>query len=284
MRAHIKPRDAVLHPLTCGFPHVALLINVEREARHKGSRPVLGEDSMAGFAFPVTRAAGIVRIDLGRPEEGNSLTRGMMRDLAEEIRKAGADPANHVVVIEGRGAHFCKGRDGRGESTEGLRPHEVREQMMGAVLGVYAAIGACPIPVVSLVHASAIGFGAALASGCDMTLTTDQTTFAFSEVKHGIPPTLAMAAVMKKVPQKALYWLIFSGDNVSAAEGVPMGLVSKIYPAASFKADTDAFLAELASRPRLVLETIKKFMTHAQDMSAAQQSEYAGTLLALVRS
>ena len=43
-------------------------------------------------------------------------------------------------------------------------------------------------------------------------------------------------------------------------------------------------LAELASRPRLVLETIKKFTTHAQDMSAAQQSEYAGTLLALVRA
>ncbi|NDG50366.1 MAG: hypothetical protein EBY30_15335, partial [Rhodospirillales bacterium] len=34
----------------------------------------------------------------------------------------------------------------------------MREQMMGAVLGVYAAIGACPIPVVSLVHAPAIGF------------------------------------------------------------------------------------------------------------------------------
>ena len=34
--------------------------------------------------------------------------------------------------------------------------------MMGAVLGVYAAIQACPVPVVSLVHAPAIGFGAAL--------------------------------------------------------------------------------------------------------------------------
>jgi len=43
-------------------------------------------------------------------------------------------------------------------------------------------------------------------------------------------------------------------------------------------------LAALASRPRLVLERIKKFTTHAQDMSAAQQSEYAGTLLALVRA
>ncbi len=239
---------------------------------------------MAGFAFPVTHADGIVRIDLGRPDEGNSLTRGMMRDLADEIRKAGADPQTRVVVLEGRGAHFCKGRDGRGESTEGLRPHEVREQMMGAVLGVYAAIGACPVPVVSLVHAQAIGFGAALAGGCDITLLSDAAKLAFSEVKHGIPPTLAMAAVMKKVPQKALYWLIFSGDDVTPSEALTMGLASKVYASDAFKAQTDAFLAEMATRPRLVLETIKKFMTHAQDMSAAQQSEYAGTLLALVRS
>ena len=79
-------------------------------------------------------------------------------------------------------------------------------------------------------------------------------------------------------------WLIFSGADVTAAEGVAIGLVSKVVPADTFAQDTDAFLAELASRPRLVLETIKKFTTHAQDMSAAQQSEYAGTLLALVRA
>ena len=239
---------------------------------------------MADFDFPIHSAGGVVRIDLGRPEEGNTLTRGMMRDIAETIRKVSADPDTRVVVIEGRGSHFCKGRDGRGESTAGLAPHQVREQMMGAVLGVYAAINASPVPVVSLVHGPAIGFGAALAGGCDITLAANNTSFAFSEIKHGIPPTLAMAAVMKKVPQKALAWLIFSGGEVSASEGVTWGLVSKTFEPASFAKETEAFLTELASRPRLVLETIKKFMLTAQDMSAAQQSEYAGTLLALVRS
>ncbi len=106
---------------------------------------------MAEFQYPVTSANGVTRIDLGRPEEGNSITRGMMRDLAETIRLVAADPQTKVIVIEGKGAFFCKGRDGRGESTEGLRPHEVREQMMGAVLGVYAAIQASPVPVVSCV-------------------------------------------------------------------------------------------------------------------------------------
>ncbi len=239
---------------------------------------------MADFEFPESRKDGLVRIDLGRPEEGNTLTRGMMRDLAEKIRTCASDPEARVIVIEGRGAHFCRGRDGRGESTAGLAPHQVREQMMGAVLGVYAAINASPIPVVSLVHAPAVGFGAALGGGCDITLATQDTTFAFSEIKHGIPPTLAMAAVMKKVPQKALMWLILSGREVSAQEGVALGLVSQTFTSATFAGETETFLNELASRPRLILETIKKFMLTAQDMSAAQQSEYAGTLLALVRA
>jgi enoyl-CoA hydratase/carnithine racemase len=248
-------------------------------------RPWLEKDgSVANFDFPVSRKDGVVRIDLGRPDEGNTLTRAMMRDLAQTIRNCASDPDARVIVIEGRGAHFCRGRDGRGETTAGLAPHEVREQMMGAVLGVYAAINASPIPVVSLVHAPAIGFGAALAGGCDITLAVEDTTFAFGEIKHGIPPTLAMAAVMKKVPQKALAWLIFSGSDVAAKDGIVIGLVSKTFVQSEFAGETEKFLSELASRPRLILETIKKFMLTAQDMSAAQQSEYAGTLLALVRS
>jgi enoyl-CoA hydratase/carnithine racemase len=239
---------------------------------------------MAEFDFPISRDGGITRIDLGRPDEGNAQTRGMMRALAETIRVEAAKPEARVLVLTARGAHFCRGRDGKGETTEGLKPHEVRVQMMGAVLGVYEAINASPIPVVARVHAPAIGFGAALGGGCDITIASDASKFSFSEIKHGIPPTLAMAAVMKKVNQKALAWLIFSGGDVTPQEGVTYGLVSKVFPAADFERETDAFLEELASRPRLVLETIKKFLLGAQDMSAAMQSEYAGTLLALVRS
>ncbi|MDB5531910.1 MAG: hypothetical protein JWO28_225, partial [Hyphomicrobiales bacterium] len=53
---------------------------------------------------------------------------------------------------------------------------------------------------------------------------------------------------------------------------------------ATFARDTDAFLTELATRPRIVLETVKKFQQNAGDLSSAMASEYAGALLALVRS
>jgi enoyl-CoA hydratase/carnithine racemase len=239
---------------------------------------------MSDFKFPVQRKGAVARIDLGRPDEGNALTRDMMRSLSQLIRVQAADPAVSVVVLEAQGSHFCRGRDGRGESSAGLSPYEVRVQMMGAVLGVYEAINAAPIPVVAAVQGSAIGFGAALAGACDITIASRDAKFSFTEIKHGIPPTLAIAAVEKKMPNKALAYLIYSAAEISADEAVTFGLVSRTVPAAEVGTQVEVLTTELASRPRLVLETIKKFMANAQEMTQSQSAEYAGVLLALVRS
>ena len=84
-----------------------------------------------------------------------------------------------MVAIGGRGAQFCRGRDGKGESRAGMTPYDVRVKMMGAVLDSYQAIWDVPVPVVALVHGDALGFGAALAVGCDITLAASNARFAF---------------------------------------------------------------------------------------------------------
>lgn len=238
---------------------------------------------MDNHQYIVTKAGGIARIDINRPDEGNIISRPMMVSLAGHIAELGRDQSLKVVVIEARGEFFCKGRDGKGESREGMTPHDVRVQQMGAVLGVYEAISACPIPVVTLVQGPAVGFGSAIAGGADITLSSDAARFSFPEIKHGIPPTLAMSAVIRKIPAKTLSYLIYSGAEISAAEAVTFGLASRVFPAATFAADTATFLKELASRPRVNLETIKLYQKHASEVPSATAFEYAGTLLALVR-
>jgi enoyl-CoA hydratase len=208
----------------------------------------------------------------------------MMVQLAGVIRDLGARADTRVIVLQARGSEFCRGRDGRGESNQGLSPHDIRVKAMGAVLGVYDAIQAVPIPVVALVQGPAVGFGAALAGASDITLASDAARFSFTEIKHGIPPTMAMAAVLRNVPAKALTYLIYSAQEVSASEAVAFGLASRVLPRAGFEKEAEAFVSELAGRPRLVLETIKKFQQHATGLPAPMVSEYAGTLLALVRS
>jgi enoyl-CoA hydratase/carnithine racemase len=238
---------------------------------------------MSDFEFKVRRDGAIAHVDLNRPDEGNAMTRGMMVQLAATLAEIGADTSVHVVALEARGAQFCRGRDGKGESRTGMTPYEVRVKMMGAVLGSYQAIIDVPVPVVALVHADALGFGAALAVACDVTLAAANAGFAFPEIEHDIPPTMAMCAALGKVNAKALSWLIYSAEKISAERAAAVGLASKVLPQASFAADAETFLKTLASRPRLVLETIKRYQAKAEHLTPDMASEYAGTLLALVR-
>jgi enoyl-CoA hydratase len=236
------------------------------------------------FAFPVRLMGGVARIDLGRPGEGNMPTRSMIADLGALISRTGADPEVRVVVLEGRGASFCRGRDGRGESAAGLSPLDMRRKLYAPVLDAYAAINDCPVPVVALVHGDAIGFGAALATACDVTLASDSARFSFPEIEHDIPPTLAISGVMSKVPQKALTYLVYSAESVSATEAASLGIASAVFPASEFAARSEAFVMKLAGRPRIVLETIKRYQTKAPGMTQDMAAEYAGIIMALART
>ncbi|WP_210496683.1 enoyl-CoA hydratase/isomerase family protein [Microvirga antarctica] len=234
--------------------------------------------------FCLRQSEGVARIDLGRPEEGNALTRQMMVQLADQIGALSDDSSVHVIAIEGKGPMFCRGRDGRGESAGDMTAYDMRTKLFQPVLDTYAAIAAATVPVVALVHGPAIGFGAALASACDVTLAAETATFAFPEIAHGIPPTLAMSGVFGKISPKALSYLIYSGRTVDAREAVAIGIASQRFPDETFEASSDAFLADLAAKSRPILETIKRFDTAAKDLGPALRGDYAGTLMALMRT
>ncbi|VCU68632.1 2,3-dehydroadipyl-CoA hydratase [Pigmentiphaga humi] len=239
---------------------------------------------MSEFDFQITREGAVARLDLNRPGEGNALTRAMMRRLAAAIRELGSDETIHVIVVEGRGPQFCTGRDGKGEDRSGMTPYDVRVHMMGAVLDAYQAVADAQVPVVALVHGDALGFGAALAAACDITLAAADAAFAFPEIEHDIPPTMAMCAALGKVPEKALAYLIYSAEKIDAASAVSLGLASKVLAAETFRGDGLAFVRQLAARPRRVLEIIKRYQGKAGRLPPDMAAEYAGTLLALVRS
>lgn len=238
----------------------------------------------AEFEFAIQIEEKVAHLDLNRPKEGNRLTRAMIAELARAVRRLGERSDVHIIAICSRGDAFCRGRDGRGETSSTLSPYQVRNQMMGPVLSVYAALTEVPIPVVACVHAEAIGFGAALVGGCDIALASAQAEFAFPEITHNIAPTMAMSAVIRKLSPAILSFLIYSGERMKAHEALQCGLVGKVYAAEEFATACAAFLRCLSARPRPILETIKKYQNGAIGLSATLSSDYAGALLALVRN
>ena len=234
--------------------------------------------------FLIDRHDGVMTIDLNRPDEGNALTMGMLDGLRELIGAADADPDLRVVVIAGRGPDFCRGRDTRGHKREGMSVLQVHEQVMGRILGFYAAIRNCAIPVVCRVHGPARAFGCALAGAADFTFASSTATFKLDEIEHGSPSTLAMSALVSRVPPKALAWLVCSATALDAADACSIGLVSAVFGADEFAARADQAIATLAARPRVALTTVKKFLSRAPGLDPGMAADFAGALHAMVRT
>ncbi len=90
--------------------------------------------------------------------------------------------------------------------------------------------------------------------------------------------------VMRNVPAKALSYLVYSAETIDAHEARTLGFASAVFPAASFGEQANAFLAKLASRPRIVLETIKRYQQKAPGLSPDMAAELAGSIMALART
>ena len=227
---------------------------------------------------------GIASIDFNRAQLGNTITRDMMRELTTLLATLGSDQSVRAIALRPAGSSFCEGRDRAGESLKDMTAYAVRAEVLSVILDLYRAVQTAPVPVIACVKGKALGFGAALAGCCDVTLASGTARFSFPEIEHKTPPTLAMTAVMRSVQRKALGYLIYSAEEIDASMALSIGLVSRIFPAQQFDSDVDVFLNTLATRPRLTLETVKRFQNKAATLEPDMMSEYAGTLMALVRT
>src|SRR5690348_8756696 len=53
----------------------------------------------------------VARLTLNRPDRGNGITLGLVRELSECVERADLDPAVHVLLLAGDGPGFCAGYD-----------------------------------------------------------------------------------------------------------------------------------------------------------------------------
>ncbi|MEX3815259.1 enoyl-CoA hydratase/isomerase family protein [Paraburkholderia sp. BR13439] len=236
----------------------------------------------AGFEW--SAGSGIGRLCLARPDDGNTVSLAMIRGLQSALAELEADPEVRVILLEAQGEDFCLGRNGEGESREGLSAYAIHQQFLTPILDLYAAIDRCGLPVVSVVQGRAFGFGCALAAACDITLAGESAQFALPEILRGIPPTLAMSTLRGRVPRKAIAYLIHSALPVDARTAREFGLVSHVVPDSRLRQQAESLLAGMANQQRIVNATVKEFVTLGPGTERALASRFAGLLMTVNRS
>ena len=232
-------------------------------------------------SITTTRDGAAVTITLDRAQEGNLLPVDAVRELAAAFRAASATDAK-VIVLRGIGTDFCRGRGAGGPPSPTAM--KLRANVCEPILDAYEAMSMAHQPIVGVVQGAALGFGCAIASVCDITIAHDTARFKLPEMEKDLPPTLAMSAVMPRVPRKVLAWMVYAMDELDARTAQQVGIVSKVAPSAQVKGEVAKLLATMTARSPEALVAVKDFLRSAPHMEPRGMADYGANLLASVLS
>jgi enoyl-CoA hydratase/carnithine racemase len=220
----------------------------------------------------------VAKITIDRPAEGNVLTLDMLRALTAEIRAAGASDAK-IIALGSTGSDFCRGRDPKG-GPQNPTALVMRDQTLQPILDVYDALNGVPQPVVCAVQGAALGFGCAMATACDITIAAEGAVFRLPEMTHNLPPTLAISALMAKVPRKAIAWMVYTMAEIDAKTALALGMVSAVVPRERLDETVAATLATMTARSSAALIAVKDYLRNAPMMEPRGAAAYGVALLA----
>ena len=225
---------------------------------------------------------GVTAITLNRPEDGNRVSDDMAVEMTAMI--AAAENNSRLIVLRGAGDDFCLGRAGMGQRS-GPPPEALEyRNRIETVFDFYAAFRGARIPVIGVVQGRAAGFGCAIAALCDITLAAADATFQLPEMGHNIMPTMAMSALVDRVPRKALVYLTYSTAAVDAERALTFGIASDIFAASELDRAADALVAALLAMPDAATRAVKEYARSAPSMDISGATDFARNLHATVNT
>jgi methylglutaconyl-CoA hydratase len=207
------------------------------------------------------------RITLNRAEKRNAIDERMIAELRGALEKAAAEADARVVVLAAQGPDFCAGMDltmmadsADAGALEFLRAAERLAEL-------YRSIRRHPQPVIAAVQGRALGGGCGLAMACDAVLAAESATFGFPEVKIGFVPAIVMSLLHRVTGEKRAFDLLTSAEAVDARQAHEIGMITRVFPDAEFRASVEAYAAGLAERSPSAVALTKKLLYSIDGMS-----------------
>ncbi|CAM3331565.1 enoyl-CoA hydratase-related protein [Nocardioides dubius] len=224
------------------------------------------------MSIRIARSEGVVEITLDRPEKRNAMTDAMWAQL--EAHLASIDPASgdRVLVITGAGEAFCGGSDVDG-LLDDLPSLPARIDVSNRCV---LAMRELPIPTIAKVDGIAAGSALNLALACDLLYASDRARFAQLFVHIGLSVDSGASWLLPRlVGERKARELCLLGEQVSAADALAIGMISKVVPAAELAATVAEVASRLAGYNPAALAGTKRMVnqTWQLDLAGALRAE-----------
>jgi enoyl-CoA hydratase len=178
-------------------------------------------------------AGGAATLTLDSPHNRNALSARLVTELRQGLADAAADPAARAVVLTHTGGTFCAGADLAEAST--ATGHDTGTSV-GAAAGPAArtqsmiellrAILELPKPVVAQVDGHVRAGGMGLVGACDIVIAGPSCTFALTEARLGLAPSVISLTVLPRLTSGAASRYFLTGEKFGPQEAARLGLVT----------------------------------------------------------
>ena len=216
-------------------------------------------------------AEGALRIiTLNRPNDLNASSSEMLFAYPRLFRALAEDPEARVAILTGAGRAFSAGGDMNHFVKTLDDPEFARAVQENARRTIHGFIDV-PIPIIAAVNGAAVGWGATMATLCDIVLMSEKAYLAEPHINiglvvgDGISVSWPLYTSLLRAKE-----LIFTGERITAQQAVEFGLANRCIAPEKLLDEARALAHKLLQQPQHALRETKKLMNLYLHRSAAQ--------------
>ena len=198
----------------------------------------------------------VASITLDSPHNRNALSRQLVAELFEHLRAAEADADVRVVLVRATGTVFCSGADLSEATADGM------EEGARRIVELQRLIVTMTKPVLVRVQGAVRAGGIGIVAASDIAVSTEEATFALTEVKLGLAAAIISLTVHHRMTPRAAALTTLGGEVFSGAEAAAYGLVTRAVPADDLDAEVGRVCASLATGAAQGLRESKRILNH----------------------
>ena len=242
----------------------------------------------------IEKNGGVGTIWLDRPDKYNALNEAFWLAIPMALSALEADEDIRVVLVAGRGKHFCVGIDlmqsgmgshqrpaGESEAIANLRQLEGTTRFQDAM----SSLAKCPLPVIAVIHGHCLGAGIDMITACDIRIASADSNFSVRETRIGLVADVGTLQRLPKVLNAChVAELAYSAKDIDAARAEKIGLVNDVYDTAEAAYDAGMALAnQIAANPPMAVRGTK-FMLQQSETLTTEQSLLVNGMFTMMTS
>jgi len=218
----------------------------------------------------------VATITYNRPDALNAINGAMREDLNTAFAWFRDTEDAWVAIVTGAGRAFCAGADLRGDgNSAGSFPGSFWEK---PTINSFESGWEIFKPVIAAVNGPCIGYGLTLVTWCDFVIASERATFAYPEVRIGVPTIVGAIRLPQRIGWQHAMELLLTGERIDAARAKEIGLAGWVVPHDALMDEARALAQRLLAGAPLAARAIKEVAVRTRSMPSLEAIRFGETM------